>query len=289
MLLTTWPGWEFSCNVFYLPLFQAFSSPSDDFDPWVHALEEPPRLSTHLDCLQFIPSRQSLSSAYHFQEQERKRRYGWRGGEVEKLCSKETSAAPSYLWPFPLAPLQCHLQRRHDGSCNQCPWLAFRLVPDRLAPSSSCPILQPSFQTWSQDDEDIQPGESSSQRRRWSSFKTIPERPLLLFLQYVHLQLFVRGSQGQSLSLSTFNSHIFQNISKVHRITFLLYLQLLRFLLNTSVLLLVLLFNGFNADLLSVGLMAGVLEVFGIVLLSLLYKSSATWIKMMASKNQLQF
>ena len=92
-----------------------------------------------------------------------------------------------------------------------------------------------------------------------------------------------------SLFFSSTNLFIFScstGSAKVHRITFLLYLQLLRFLLNTSLLLLVLLSYGFNANFRSVGLMAGVLEVFGIILLSLVCNSSATWIKLLATKEQ---
>ena len=92
-----------------------------------------------------------------------------------------------------------------------------------------------------------------------------------------------------SLFFSSTNLFIFScstGAAKVHRITFLLYLQLLRFLLNTSLLLLVLLFSGFNANFRSVGLMAGVIEVFGLILLSLVCNSSATWIKLLATKEQ---
>ena len=94
-----------------------------------------------------------------------------------------------------------------------------------------------------------------------------------------------------SFFFSSANLFIFScstGVAKVHRITYLLYLQLLRFLLNTSLLLLVLFFYGFNANFRSVGLMAGVLEVFGLVLLSLVCNSSATWIKMLATKEKPQ-
>ena len=90
-----------------------------------------------------------------------------------------------------------------------------------------------------------------------------------------------------SLFFSFSNLFIFScstGSAKVHRITFLLYLQLLRFLLNTSLLILLLLFYGFNANFRSVGLMAGVLEVFGLILLSLVCNSSATWIKLLTQK-----
>ena len=95
-----------------------------------------------------------------------------------------------------------------------------------------------------------------------------------------------------SLFSSSTNLFIFSRSpgsSKLHRITYLLYLQILRFLLNSSLLLallflnssllIALLFlNSSNANFSSVCLMVGVLEIFGVVLLSLLCNSSNTWL-----------
>ena len=93
--------------------------------------------------------------------------------------------------------------------------------------------------------------------------------------------------------------------AKKHRVTFLLLVQFLRFLINTCLLMLLLLFYGFNANFQrvgtcicvfvnfniflkklsnQVGLTAAVLEVFGLVLLSLVCNSSVVWIKMFVTK-----
>ena len=84
-----------------------------------------------------------------------------------------------------------------------------------------------------------------------------------------------------SLFSSTTNLFIFSRSpgsTKLHRITYLLYLQILRFLLNSSLLLAILFLNSSNANFSSVCLMVGVLEILGVVLLSLLCNSSHTWL-----------
>jgi len=111
--------------------------------------------------------------------------------------------------------------------------------------------------------EKLLPEEESEQRR---------SKPFLSSVFFSSTNLFI-------FSCST-------GVAKVHRITFLLYLQLLRFLLNTALLLLILLFHGFNANFDSVGLMAGVLEVFGLILLSLVCNSSSIWIRLLTQNEQ---
>ena len=84
-----------------------------------------------------------------------------------------------------------------------------------------------------------------------------------------------------SLFSSSTNLFIFSRSpgsTKLQRITYLLYLQILRFLLNTSLLIAILFLNSSNANFSSVCLMVGVLEILGVVLLSLLCNSSHTWL-----------
>ena len=84
-----------------------------------------------------------------------------------------------------------------------------------------------------------------------------------------------------SLFSSTTNLFIFSRSpgsSKLHRITYLLYLQILRFLLNSSLLLAILFLNSSKANFSSVCLMVGVLGILGVAFLSLLCNSSHTWL-----------
>ena len=124
----------------------------------------------------------------------------------------------------------------------------------------------------------------------------LPDNLDLKLMKVFNLEKYLPAANREQQPSKSFLSSLFFSLTnlfifscspgacKVHRITFLFFLQILRFLLNSSFLVLVLLFYGFNANFGSVVLMVGVLEVFGVIQLFLLYKSPATWIKLVALK-----
>ena len=124
----------------------------------------------------------------------------------------------------------------------------------------------------------------------------LPDNLDLKMMKVFNLEKYLPAANREQQPSKSFLSSLFFSLTnlfifscspgacKVHRITFLFFLQILRFLLNSSFLVLVLLFYGFNANFGSVVLMVGVLEVFGVILLFLLYISPATWIKLVALK-----